>query len=117
MGRFSNFDRCTTSARPSCPLPVPISPPHPVPSAQLGRPLKRVFAVDVLVCDTCGGRRGTSARRRAHPVREEQRDQDDRNDPRTGKPKHIPLDHDSLASGDPPDMNIYVLPGDTIWVP
>jgi hypothetical protein len=23
--------------------------------AQLGRPLKRVFAVDVLVCDTCGG--------------------------------------------------------------
>lgn len=40
-----------------------------------------------------------------------------RNDPKTGKPKHIPLDYDALASGSRPDMNIYVLPGDTIWVP
>jgi polysaccharide export outer membrane protein len=40
-----------------------------------------------------------------------------RNDPKTGKPKHIPLDYDSIASGKRPDMNIYVLPGDTIWVP
>jgi polysaccharide biosynthesis/export protein len=40
-----------------------------------------------------------------------------RNDPKTGKPKHIPLDYDSLASGTRPDMDIYVLPGDTIWIP
>lgn len=40
-----------------------------------------------------------------------------RNDPKTGKPKHIPLDYTSIASGNRPDMNIYVLPGDTIWVP
>jgi len=40
-----------------------------------------------------------------------------RTDPKTGKPKHIPLDYDSLASGTRPDMDIYVLPGDTIWVP
>jgi polysaccharide export outer membrane protein len=40
-----------------------------------------------------------------------------RNDPKTGKPKHIPLDYNSIASGNRPDMNIYVLPGDTIWVP
>lgn len=40
-----------------------------------------------------------------------------RNDPKTGKPKHIPFDYDSIASGKRPDMDIYVLPGDTIWVP
>jgi len=40
-----------------------------------------------------------------------------RKDPKTGKPKHIPIDYDSIASGNRPDMNIYVLPGDTIWVP
>jgi polysaccharide export outer membrane protein len=34
-----------------------------------------------------------------------------------GKLKQIPLDYDLLASGKRPDMNIYVLPGDTIWVP
>lgn len=40
-----------------------------------------------------------------------------RTDPKTGKPKHIPLDYAAIASGKRPDMNIYVLPGDTIWVP
>ena len=29
----------------------------------------------------------------------------------------IPLDYDALASGKRPDMNIYVLPGDLIYVP
>jgi polysaccharide export outer membrane protein len=38
-------------------------------------------------------------------------------DPKTGVIRHIPLDYESLASGKRPDMNIYVLPGDTIWVP
>jgi polysaccharide export outer membrane protein len=40
-----------------------------------------------------------------------------RRDPKTGQLRQIPLDYDSLASGKRPDMNIYVLPGDTIWVP
>jgi polysaccharide export outer membrane protein len=40
-----------------------------------------------------------------------------RRDPKTGTIKHIPLDYDQLASGKRPDMNIYVIPGDTIWVP
>lgn len=40
-----------------------------------------------------------------------------RTDPKTGKPKHIPFDYDLIASGKRPDMDIYVLPGDTIWVP
>ena len=38
-------------------------------------------------------------------------------DPKTGKVKRIPIDYDAVASGKRPDMNIYVLPGDTIWVP
>jgi polysaccharide export outer membrane protein len=40
-----------------------------------------------------------------------------RRDPKSGQLRQIPLDYDSLASGKRPDMNIYVLPGDTIWVP
>ena len=40
-----------------------------------------------------------------------------RRDPKTGQLRQIPLDYESLASGKRPDMNIYVLPGDTIWVP
>ena len=40
-----------------------------------------------------------------------------RKDPKTGQVRHIPLDYESLASGKRPDMNIIVLPGDTIWVP
>jgi polysaccharide biosynthesis/export protein len=40
-----------------------------------------------------------------------------RKDPKTGQIRHIPLDYESLASGKRPDMNIIVLPGDTIWVP
>lgn len=34
-----------------------------------------------------------------------------------GKQRQIPIDYDAVASGKRPDMNIYVLPGDTIWVP
>lgn len=40
-----------------------------------------------------------------------------RHDPKSGEQRRIPLDYDALASGKRPDMNIYVLPGDTIWVP
>lgn len=40
-----------------------------------------------------------------------------RRDPKSGELRHIPLDYDALASGKRPDMNIFVLPGDTIWVP
>lgn len=40
-----------------------------------------------------------------------------RRDPKSGEQRQIPLDYESLASGKRPDMNIYVLPGDTIWVP
>jgi polysaccharide export outer membrane protein len=40
-----------------------------------------------------------------------------RRDTKTGQLRQIPLDYDALASGKRPDMNIYVLPGDTIWVP
>jgi len=40
-----------------------------------------------------------------------------RRNPKTGDQRQIPLDYESLASGKRPDMNIYVLPGDTIWVP
>lgn len=40
-----------------------------------------------------------------------------RRDPQSGKIRQIPLDYDLLASGKRPDMNIYVFPGDTIWVP
>lgn len=34
-----------------------------------------------------------------------------------GKHKVIPLVYDALLSGEPPEMNIYVLPGDEIVVP
>jgi hypothetical protein len=40
-----------------------------------------------------------------------------RRDPSTGKIRQIPLDYELLASGKRPDMNIFVLAGDTIWVP
>jgi polysaccharide export outer membrane protein len=40
-----------------------------------------------------------------------------RTDPQTGKVKEIPLDYDALASGRRPDMNIWILPGDSIHVP
>lgn len=40
-----------------------------------------------------------------------------RRDPKTGVLRHIPLDYEALASGKRPDMNIFVLAGDTIWVP
>lgn len=40
-----------------------------------------------------------------------------RNDPKTGALRQIPLDYDLLASGKRLDMNIYVLPGDRIYVP
>lgn len=35
----------------------------------------------------------------------------------TGKTKYIPLNFDMLASGKRPDMNIWVLPDDVIYVP
>lgn len=35
----------------------------------------------------------------------------------SSKLRQIPLDYEALASGKRPDMNIYVLAGDTIWVP
>lgn len=40
-----------------------------------------------------------------------------RTDPKTGQIRQIPLDYDLLASGKRIDMNIYVLPGDRIYVP
>ena len=40
-----------------------------------------------------------------------------RHEGKNGVIKQIPLDYDLIASGKRPDMNIYVLPGDTIWVP
>ena len=40
-----------------------------------------------------------------------------RTDPKTKQAKRIPLDYDQLASGKRVDMNIFVLPGDTIFVP
>ena len=40
-----------------------------------------------------------------------------RTDPRSGALRQIPLDYDLLASGKRIDMNIYVLPGDRIYVP
>jgi polysaccharide export outer membrane protein len=40
-----------------------------------------------------------------------------RNDPKTGELRQIPLDYDLLATGKRVDMNIYVLPGDRIYVP
>lgn len=40
-----------------------------------------------------------------------------RTDPASRETRRIPLDYDSLASGKRLDMNIFVLPGDTIYVP
>jgi polysaccharide export outer membrane protein len=40
-----------------------------------------------------------------------------RRDPKSGDVRKIPLDYDLIASGKRQDMNIYVLTGDTIWVP
>ena len=40
-----------------------------------------------------------------------------RRDPKSGDIRKIPLDYDLIASGKRQDMNIYVLSGDTIWVP
>jgi polysaccharide export outer membrane protein len=40
-----------------------------------------------------------------------------RADAKTRETKRIPLDYDALASGRRMDMNIYVLPGDSIYVP
>ncbi len=40
-----------------------------------------------------------------------------RTDPATRKQKQIPLSYDLLASGRRADMNIWVLPGDQIYVP
>ncbi|MBL0217463.1 MAG: polysaccharide biosynthesis/export family protein [Myxococcales bacterium] len=40
-----------------------------------------------------------------------------RTDAKTKEAKRIPLDYDLLASGKRVDMNIFVLPGDTIFVP
>lgn len=40
-----------------------------------------------------------------------------RRDPKTGDIRRIPLDYDLIAAGKRQDMNIYVMTGDTIWVP
>ena len=40
-----------------------------------------------------------------------------RRDMKTGETRKIPLDYEILVSGKVPQMNIYVLAGDTIWVP
>jgi len=40
-----------------------------------------------------------------------------RRNAKTGELYQIPLDYEALASGKRPDMNIYVMPGDSIWVP
>jgi polysaccharide export outer membrane protein len=40
-----------------------------------------------------------------------------RRDVKTGDVRRIPLDYDLIASGKRQDMNIYVMTGDTIWVP
>ncbi|MGE0547879.1 MAG: polysaccharide biosynthesis/export family protein [Kofleriaceae bacterium] len=40
-----------------------------------------------------------------------------RTNPKTKETRRIPLDYEALASGKRLDMNIYVLPGDTIYVP
>jgi polysaccharide export outer membrane protein len=39
-----------------------------------------------------------------------------RADPK-GNLREIPIDYDAVASGKRLDMNIFILPGDTIWVP
>lgn len=40
-----------------------------------------------------------------------------RYDAKTKEMKRIPFDYDAIASGKRPDMNIFVLPGDTIYIP
>ena len=40
-----------------------------------------------------------------------------REDPATKQTKKIPLNYDLLSSGKRPEMNIWVLTGDQIWVP
>jgi polysaccharide export outer membrane protein len=40
-----------------------------------------------------------------------------RRDPKSGEVRKIPIDYDLIASGKRQDMNIYVMTGDTIWVP
>jgi polysaccharide export outer membrane protein len=40
-----------------------------------------------------------------------------RTDTKTGNVRQIPLDYDAFASGRRPDMNIWVLPGDYLYVP
>lgn len=40
-----------------------------------------------------------------------------RTDPKTKETRRIPFDYDAMAAGRRPDMNIWVLPGDTIYVP
>jgi polysaccharide export outer membrane protein len=40
-----------------------------------------------------------------------------RTDTKTHETRRIPLDYDDLASGKRMDMNIFVLPGDSIYVP
>ncbi len=40
-----------------------------------------------------------------------------RRDPKSKEIRRIPFDYEMLASGKRPDMNIFVLPGDTIYVP
>lgn len=40
-----------------------------------------------------------------------------RRDPSTGDVRVIPLVYDLLASGKRPDMNLYLLPGDALYVP
>ena len=40
-----------------------------------------------------------------------------RKDPKSKEIRRIPFDYETLASGKRPEMNIFVLPGDTIYVP
>jgi polysaccharide biosynthesis/export protein len=40
-----------------------------------------------------------------------------RRDSKTGETRNIPLSYDLLASGQRPDMNLFILPGDSIYVP
>jgi polysaccharide export outer membrane protein len=40
-----------------------------------------------------------------------------RRNPGTNQIERIPLDYELVASGKRPDMNIFILPGDTIYVP
>lgn len=40
-----------------------------------------------------------------------------RRDPKTGKARNIPLVYDLLATGDRPDMNLFLLAGDSLFIP